>query len=60
MDSITFTIIFVIAFLLYFLPTFNARGKKHLWGVFMVNLFLGWTIVGWLIAFIWSFSNYKE
>lgn len=54
------TLLFVALFVIYFLPTFNAAGKKHLWGVFALNLFLGWTIVGWVVAFIWSFNNYDR
>jgi hypothetical protein len=29
------------------------RDVKH-WGVFWLNLLLGWTIVGWIIALVMS------
>lgn len=38
---------------LYFLPTIIA-GKNKQGSVFVLNLFLGWTIIGWLIALIWA------
>ncbi len=43
----------------YFLPTVVAvlRRHTHAAGVFILNLLLGWTIIGWLIAQIWSFTN---
>ncbi len=46
------TLIFMI--LLYFLPSIIARGKRDATGIFLLNLFLGWTFIGWLIALIWA------
>ena len=45
---------------IYFLPSIIAglRGKANGGaGVFLVNLFLGWTLIGWLVAFIWAFTG---
>lgn len=41
---------------LYFLPTIIAmlRKKKNAGAIFALNLFLGWTFLGWLGALIWS------
>lgn len=41
---------------LYFLPTLIAcgRGLYSRFGIFMVNLFLGWTFFGWVAALIWA------
>ena len=30
------------------------RGKSNHWGVFWLNLLLGWTILGWVAAFVMS------
>jgi hypothetical protein len=37
---------------LYFLPTVIAavRNAKHLGAVIVVNVFLGWTFIGWVVA----------
>jgi hypothetical protein len=40
--------------LLYFLPTMIARHKADFTGVFLVNLLLGWTVIGWLVALVWA------
>jgi hypothetical protein len=42
--------------LLYFLPTFNAYSnkKRNASSVLIVNLFFGWTVIGWVIAFAMS------
>jgi Superinfection immunity protein len=42
--------------LLYFLPTIIGRYKHDATGIFLLNLFLGWTVIGWLIALIWAIS----
>ena len=44
----------IFSALLYFLPTIIARHKSDFMGVFMVNLLLGWTVIGWVIALIWA------
>lgn len=48
-----------IGVILYFLPTINAKSRKHpsRGGIFALNLFLGWTFLGWVAAVIWSASS---
>lgn len=38
----------------YFLPWMIAawRGKSNAWAIFWLNLLLGWTLLGWLAAFV--------
>jgi threonine/homoserine/homoserine lactone efflux protein len=45
--------------LVYFVPTLVADYRKHKSksAIIAVNLLLGWTIVGWLWAFIWALSG---
>ena len=50
-----------IAFVLlfpYFLPTIIAilRRKANAGGIFVLNLLLGWTLIGWIGALVWSLS----
>ena len=40
--------------LLYFLPTFIGREKRDAAGIILLNLFLGWTVIGWVIALVWA------
>lgn len=44
------SLLLVLAF--YFLPSMVAMGRKHRLAatIFVVNLFLGWTVLGWIIA----------
>ena len=53
--------IFVLLFLVlpYFLPTIIAmlRKKHNVTAIFVLNLLLGWTFIGWIVAFIWSLTT---
>ena len=46
----------------YFLPTIIAvlRRKTSAVGVFFLNLFLGWTFIGWVGALIWALSADRQ
>ena len=46
---------------LYLLPWAIAasRGKANQWTVFTVNLLLGWTIVGWIVALVMACTAHK-
>lgn len=53
-------IIYIIAgFLVYFIPTLASSGKKHSNGIFVLNLFLGWTFLGWVAALVWAVADDK-
>jgi len=47
------------ALLLYFIPWMVAatRGHKEITPIFLVNLLLGWTFIGWVVALIWSTTS---
>ena len=53
--------LFVLAVVLfiYFLPYYFARkhGKKNKEAIFILNLFLGWTFVGWVVAAVWAYTK---
>ena len=40
--------------LAYFLPSIIAHDKRAFAGIFLVNFFLGWTIIGWICALVWA------
>jgi Superinfection immunity protein len=45
---------FLLLTALYFLPSIMGRDKRDFAGIFLVNLLLGWTLVGWVVAFLWA------
>jgi Superinfection immunity protein len=52
----------LIPLLLYFLPWLIAliRGHHNAGAIFLLNFLLGWTFIGWLFAFIWSFTSVRR
>jgi hypothetical protein len=47
---------FGVPLALYFLPSIIAlaRNKRDALAIFLLNLFLGWSVIGWFVALIWS------
>jgi hypothetical protein len=43
-----------LATVMYFLPSILGHNKRNAAGIFLVNFFLGWTIVGWVVALFWA------
>jgi hypothetical protein len=44
---------------IHFLPTIIAalRDGRSVVGIFLLNLLLGWTVIGWVIALIWALRD---
>lgn len=56
-------LIVVIPFLaIYFLPSFIAlsRKKTNRSAIILLNFFLGWTFVGWIVSLVWACTSDKE
>lgn len=43
----------------YFLPTLIAmlRLRTNMMAIFALNAFLGWSVIGWVLALVWSLSS---
>jgi hypothetical protein len=41
---------------MYFLPTVIAliKNKRDTLAIFLLNFFLGWTVIGWLVCLVWA------
>jgi uncharacterized membrane protein YqaE (UPF0057 family) len=52
----------IVLAVLYFIPGLIAgfRGHPNATPVLILNLFLGWTVLGWIVALIWSFTAIEE
>jgi hypothetical protein len=49
-------LVFVFVPALYLLPTYEAWKREHdNWtSVAMVNILLGWSLIGWVVAMVWA------
>jgi hypothetical protein len=52
-------ILFILSLALYFLPTIIAivRKKRNALAIFLLNFFLGWTFIGWVVSLVWSVTK---
>lgn len=43
----------------YFLPAIiaSSRGHRSAGAIFVLNLLLGWMVLGWVVAFVWAFTG---
>jgi hypothetical protein len=53
-------ILIIIGLIIYFIPTMVGWNTKYAAGIFILNIFLGWTLIGWVGALIWAVSAPKE
>jgi hypothetical protein len=50
---------FGFGFVVYFLPTIIAvlHEKHDKVSIFLLNFFLGWSLIGWIVALVWACKN---
>ncbi|MBU3606743.1 superinfection immunity protein [Polynucleobacter sp. MWH-Creno-3A4] len=54
-----FAILISVLSLFYFLPFAIAFNKKraNTGAIFALNLFLGWSLIGWVLALVWALKE---
>ena len=52
----------IILLIAYFIPTIMALVRSHnsKLAIIVVNILFGWTVIGWIWAFIWSLTGNKQ
>jgi Superinfection immunity protein len=62
MSSGTAWVILLAALTLYFMPALIAanRGHHNALAISALNLFLGWSFLGWVIAFVWACTQTQK
>jgi len=52
-------VLLFVVWMIYFMPTLNAYHRKHpnFNSILLLNLFLGWTLIGWVVSIVWSASS---
>ena len=44
----------ILFLLIYFIPSIVGYKKNNAGAILALNLFLGWTLIGWIVALIWA------
>ena len=54
--------IVTVLLMVYFLPASVADVRRHMErrAIFALNLLLGWTVIGWCVAFVWALTSHVE
>jgi hypothetical protein len=47
-------VVWLIGILMYFIPAIAGMRHKQAAAIFILNFFLGWTIIGWVGALVWA------
>lgn len=42
---------------IYFVPAYLGRHKQNSTAILVLNIFLGWTFIGWVGALVWALTN---
>ena len=55
-------LLLALSFSAYFLPNIIAyfRNHRNFNPIFIINLFFGWTVIGWIVCLAWSLSSNVE
>ena len=59
--SATVSIVLAVLSVGYMLPWMIAalRGKSNHWAVMVLNLLLGWTLIGWVVALVMAVNSHN-
>ena len=62
MDNLIGFLVLVTILELYILPTIAACLLQHnqIYAIGVLNLLLGWTLLGWIGALVWAFTTKRE
>lgn len=62
MEILAFILMLGTLLLVYFLPSVIANARKHrnLAAIIGLNAVAGWTVLGWIVAFVWALTNNRE
>jgi len=54
-----FAVLIALLSLFYFLPFAIAfyRKRANTGAIFALNLFLGWSLIGWVVALVWALKE---
>ena len=57
MEGIIGLVVLAICVALYFLPSIVGKDKRNIGAIFTLNLLLGWTLIGWVVALVWAMTQ---
>jgi len=59
-EAVSATYGLIIILFTYILPSIIGRNKRNSTSITLINIFLGWTLIGWVAALIWAINDEDE
>jgi hypothetical protein len=60
-NHMALAVLCIIGFIGYWVPTLAANSnRRNRAAIGMLNLFLGWTLIGWVVALLWADTDNCE
>ena len=61
-EVLIIVIVCLISLAIYLIPTIIAKvkRKRNLSGIALLNIFTGWSMVGWIISLVWAVSPDRQ
>ncbi len=56
-DALTGGLAICVGLFFYFIPALVGRNHRQASSITLLNLLLGWTLVGWIVALVWAASK---
>jgi hypothetical protein len=50
----------IVGAIIYFLPSVIGWKKKKSDAILLLNILLGWTLIGWVVALVWALAADPE
>ena len=62
MNIFVLLLIIVGSAIVYFIPTMIGydKHKRNAGAIFALNILLGWTFIGWVVALVWALTKDPE
>lgn len=60
-DMLLFLSVLAVGIFIYFVPSFVATSRSHPQenAIIVLNLLLGWTLIGWVVSLTWSVMSFE-
>jgi hypothetical protein len=55
-DPVPGLLLLGVGIIIYFIPALVGSKKQNSTAIFALNFFLGWTVVGWIMALVWALT----
>lgn len=50
-------VLLFVGLIIYFIPSIIGWNKRNAGAIIALNILLGWTFIGWVIALVWALTH---